>query len=100
MLIVESDADPGEVQAVIDKLMGNKPLSQQETELLSVTDIYYVYFDKDKNVQIEKGGQEVVTAYKEAIRIGTDGIYPVEFSLANYMDNSPYTFSFVYMAGK
>lgn len=100
LLIVESDADPGEVQAVIDKLMGNKPLSQQETELLSVTDIYYVYFDKDKNVQIEKGGQEVVTAYKEAIRIGTDGIYPVEFSLANYMDNSPYTFSFVYMPGK
>ena len=43
---------------------------------------------------------EVVNAYKEATLLGVDGIYPVEFWLADYMDNSPETLSFTYRTGE
>ena len=100
LLIVESDTDSREVKAAVNRLIENKSLSQEESELLSAVDVYYVYFDKDKNVQVEKGGMEVVKAYKEATLLGVDGIYPVEFWLADYMDNSPETLSFTYRTGE
>ena len=100
LLIVESDTDSREVKAAVNRLIENKSLSQEESELLSAVDVYYVYFDKDKNVQVEKGGMEVVNAYKEATLLGVDGIYPVEFWLADYMDNSPETLSFTYRTGE
>lgn len=100
LLIVESDKDSREVKVAVDRLIAGKPLSQVEADLLSGVDVYYVYFDKDQNVQVQKGNQEVVDVYKEARLMGSDGIYPVEFGFANYMDNSPGTISFSYRAGE
>lgn len=100
LLIVESDIDSRNVKSVIDKVIASESLSQVESSLLSTVDICYVYFDENKKVHVQKGNLDVVNAYKEAIDAGTDHIYPVDFALANYPDNSPATISFTFKAGE
>lgn len=55
LLIVESDTDSRDVKLAIDKVLADEPLSPEETSLLSTVDLCYVYFDEDKNVQVQKG---------------------------------------------
>ena len=100
LLIIESNRDSREVKAAVDRLLVGEPLSQAEIDLLSEVDVYYVYFDKDKNVQVQKGNREVVDVYKAARMMGSDSIYPVEFGFADYVDNSLGTISFSYRAGE
>ena len=98
LLIVESDTDSRNVKLAIDKVLADEPLSPEETSLLSTVDLCYVYFDEDKNVQVQKGSLDVVNAYKDGINAGADHIYPLEFTLANYLDNSPGNISFTFRA--
>ena len=94
LLVVESDIDSRDVRLAINKVIAGESLSQEETNILSAVDVCYVYFDKDKNVQTQKGGLDVVNAYKEAILKEKDCIYPVEFSLSDYTDHSLNSISF------
>ena len=98
LLIVESDTESRDVKLAIDKVLADEPLSPEETSLLSTVDLCYVYFDEDKNVQVQKGSLDVVNAYKDGINAGADHIYPLEFTLANYLDNSPGNISFTFRA--
>lgn len=100
LLIVESDTDSREVRLIVNKVIAGEPLSQEETNILSAVDVCYVYFDKDKNLQTQKGSLDVVNAYKDAILQEKDSIYPVEFGLTNYVDHSPGTILFTFRAGE
>lgn len=100
LLIVESDTDSRDVRMAINKILKGKPLSSEENDLLLAADIYYVYFDKEKNVQTLKGSLDAVNAYRDAALKVADSIYPVEFRLSNYMDNSQRTISFSFRMGE
>lgn len=100
LLIVESDTDSRDVRMAINKILKGKPLSSEEKDLLLAADIYYVYFDKEKNVQTLKGSLDAVNAYRDAALKVADSIYPVEFRLSNYMDNSQRTISFSFRMGE
>lgn len=100
LLIVESDTDSREVRPAINKVLNGKSLSSQENDLIAATDIYYVYFDEEKNVQTLKGNLEAVTAYRDAALKGADAIYPVEFKLSDFIDRSQSTISFLFRVGE
>lgn len=100
LLIVESDTDSRDVRMAINKILKGKPLSSEENDLLLAADIYYVYFDKEKNVQTLKGSLDAVNAYRDAALKVADSIYPVEFRLSNYMDNSQRTISYSFRMGE
>lgn len=100
LLIVESDTDSREVRLAINKVLNGKSLSSQENDLIAATDIYYVYFDEEKNVQTLKGNLEAVTAYRDAALKGADAIYPVEFKLSDFIDRSQSTISFLFRVGE
>lgn len=100
LLIVESDTDSRDVRMAINKILKGKPLTSEEDDLLLAADIYYVYFDKEKNVQTLKGNLDAVNAYRDAALKVADSIYPVEFRLSNYMDNSQRTISFSFRMGE
>lgn len=100
LLIVESDTDSRDVRMAINKILKGKPLTSEENDLLLAADIYYVYFDKEKNVQTLKGSLDAVNAYRDAALKVADSIYPVEFRLSNYMDNSQRTISYSFRMGE
>lgn len=100
LLIVESDTDSRDVRMAINKILKGKPLSSEENDLLLAANIYYVYFDKEKNVQTLKGSLDAVNAYRDAALKVADSIYPVEFRLSNYMDNSQRTISYSFRMGE
>lgn len=100
LLIVESDTDSRDVRMALNKILKGKPLSSQENDLLLATDICYVYFDKNKNVQALKGNLDAVNAYRDAALKGADSIYPVELRLSNYEDHSPVTLSISFVVGE
>lgn len=100
LLIVESDTDSREVRPAINNVLNGKSLSSQENDLIAAADIYYVYFDEEKNVQTLKGNLEAVTAYRDAALKGADAIYPVEFKLSDFIDRSQSTISFLFRVGE
>lgn len=100
LLIVESDTDSREVRLAINNVLNGKPLSSQENELITAADIYYVYFDEEKQVKTLKGNLEAVTAYRDAALKGADNIYPVEFRLSDFVDHSQSTISFLFRVGE
>lgn len=100
LLVVESDTDSRNVKTAINNVIAGKPLSSEETNLLSTVDVYYVYFDKDKNVQVKKGGLDAVNAYNDAIHKETDLVYPVDFELLDYMDYTQKNIMFSFKAGE
>lgn len=100
LLIVESDTDSRDVRQAINKVLNGKSLSSQENDLIAAADIYYVYFDEEKNVQTLKGNLEAVTAYRDAALKGADVIYPVELKLSDFIDHSQSTISFLFRAGE
>lgn len=100
LLIVESDTDSRDVRQAINKVLNGKSLSSQENDLIAAADIYYVYFDEEKNVQTLKGNLEAVTAYRDAALKGADVIYPVELKLSDFIDHSQSTISFLFRVGE
>lgn len=95
LLIVESDNNSRLIKAPINKVLGNESLTTAETQLIESADIYHVYYNNNNEVQVKRGTLDAINSYKNALT-NTDYIYPIEFSLSDFVDNSvnPITFSF------
>jgi len=95
LLIVESDTYFSDVKIAINKAISGQSLSAAETTLVEQSDISYVYFDNNSQVQVKKGKMDAVNAYKEAAtKTNTENTYPVGFNLSNLIDNGTATISF------
>ncbi len=85
LLIVESDTDSRDLQAIIDKVVntGYEPTAEEKA-LLDAADISYVYFNNNVEEQIKRGHLDVVKAYKKAKKEGSEYIHPLEFTLLDF----------------
>ncbi|MFV0269665.1 MAG: BACON domain-containing protein [Draconibacterium sp.] len=95
LLVVESDIDSRIVRGAIEKVLKNRPVSEQEQNAINSADICYVYFNTNNEAQVNKGGMEAVNAYKSAMRT-KDIVYPVQFQLSNFTSHETSSISFSY----
>ncbi len=93
LLIVESYSS--KIRSALNKELADKPLSQEETNLIELASVSYVFYDNDNRLRAYIGGLDAVKEYKKAMSDKElTNIYPVEFQLADYTDNSLSDISF------
>ncbi len=95
LLVVESDIDSRIVRRAIERVLRNRPVSEQEQNAINSADICYVYYNTDNEVQVNKGGMEAVNSYKRAMKT-KDNVYPVQFQLSNFTSHETSSISFSY----
>ncbi|MFT4222718.1 BACON domain-containing protein [Dysgonomonas sp.] len=101
LLIVESDTYFGNVKSAINKVISGQSLSAEESRLIDVSDISYVYFNNDNQVQIKKGHMDAVNAYRDALaKNDFSNVYPVGFNLSSLIDHSIATISYSFKVPK
>lgn len=95
LLIVETDTYYEEVRSAINSVLSGESLSAEESALIEASNITYIYFDNDHQIQVQQGTRNAIDAYINGLNDQSQ-IYPVEFSLADMETHavSPLSFSF------
>lgn len=96
LLIIQSDYRAHRINAAVDKVLGDIALTEDDMDVIKLSDFTHIYFDNDNNVQVQKGQQEVIDAYKTKMMDDKDNWYPISFQAFDYTENmmSTFTFSF------
>lgn len=93
LLIVECYSP--KVREAINKVLSGISLSQDETNLIQMASVSYIYYDNDNRLRAYIGNMDAVKEYKKAILDGEpNNIYPIEFRLSNFTDHSLSDISF------
>lgn len=91
-LIIETDYHYDLSRLVVSKIMKGEQLSDSEEKIKKTLKAYYLYFDINSNIQVKKGGEEVIEMYIK--NINNHPTIPLCFTLGKYVNNSVNNFSF------
>lgn len=93
-LLIETDDDIKEIREIIDSLEKNKALSEENKNILNNLEAYHLYFDKEYQLKVIKGKEEVLLSYLNQITDNKDAVYPYQIKISDYFTGAMKTFSY------
>lgn len=85
-LLIETDENETNINSLMKKIFKNEALTKNDISLLNKLEAYYLYFDNDLKITVEKGNEAVIKKYISSIN--NSKIIPLTFSIQSYLDHS------------
>lgn len=96
MLILESDFNVKDVRRVVNKLLGDyeEPLLGEDTTVLNELIATHIYFDKNGEMLLKRGGEDAILSYKNQVLKDIDNIFLYRFQVTDFFTPSMTTMNY------
>lgn len=85
-LLVETNENEEVMKSIVGKVTASAALNAREQQIIEEADIYYLHFNPQKEISVERGHMDMIKKYKNSIS-GTS-VIPLTFSVLNYTTHS------------